>query len=176
MNARDAGRNHVGCFCQQLILVGRSILQLQVAVEHEQRGQQNACTVMPKQRSPRLRPERDSIKETTRPIGCDYFALWSLPENRIELIGITVQEPSASAAGSRILGPLRPRSLATIRLVNQLWSHDYAGQKAIKVRQAHAVVRGMVGHQVFVERIEVDYSVQREVVFHVPPSRVAEGA
>ena len=55
MNARDAGRNHVRCLGQQFILIGGTILQLHVAVEQEQRGQQNACTVIFNQRFPRLR-------------------------------------------------------------------------------------------------------------------------
>ena len=61
--------------------------QLHIAVEQEQRGHQNACTVVSNQRSPRLSAERDSIKETTCPIRCDYFAFWPLPEDRIELLG-----------------------------------------------------------------------------------------
>jgi hypothetical protein len=61
MNARDAGRNHAGCLCQQLILAGRTIVQLLVAIEQEQRGQQNACTVIFNQRSPRLRAAGNGI-------------------------------------------------------------------------------------------------------------------
>jgi hypothetical protein len=61
MNAGDAGRNHVGCLCQQLILIGRTITQLHVAVEREQWGQQNACTVISNQRSPRQRAESNVL-------------------------------------------------------------------------------------------------------------------
>ena len=174
MDAHDAGRNHVGCFCQQLILDGRTIVELHIAVEQEQRGQQNACTVISDQRSPRLtRGARQH--QGNHPPNQMRLPHLPAPPRRLDrtprhhcrsrrlcrcsglmIVPRTVRISSwVSNSGSAPPQMTGNHSLGR----NQLWSHDYAGQKAIEVRQAHAVVRGMVGHQVFVECIKIDRAV-----------------
>ena len=124
-------RNHVGRLRQQLILVGRTISPTSSSSPLSRnngaiRIRARSCF---NQRLPRLRAQRNSIEETPRSVRRDHLAFWSLPEDRLELLGITVEaggyrivaahdcaeDRSASLPRSRILAPPHPRSRATIR-------------------------------------------------------------
>jgi hypothetical protein len=78
MDDGDAGWDYVRCFGKELILMDctfRSNIRFGVTVKHQKRHHHDSATMMPDQRLPRLRSQRNSIEETTSPIGRNDLAL-----------------------------------------------------------------------------------------------------
>jgi hypothetical protein len=64
----------------------------------------------------------------------------------------------ALLAAKRILVPHRPRSLATIHSVGSTPDRPRYLSGNHPLRQPHSIVRRMVGHQIVIESIEVDWA------------------
>src|SRR5262249_12154435 len=94
LNARDTGWDDLRYLCHELLaidgLIIRSDPEFGIAMEQEDWNHHHPGPTVIDQRLPCLQTEGHRIEKTTCPIRRDDFTLWPFPEDRVQVIWISI--------------------------------------------------------------------------------------